>query len=849
MAEAHEPLVYCAADRDYFDTPGRIPDEDARYPLACDAVPEGWRRGARGLWTVLRPDGMGLPDQGWKIHVSATPRVAGVVLERSAEVLLRRRVPFKFLRSDRALRLMSDKNMSRGSSGKFITVYPADDADLEAVLGELVPAVDGMPGPYILSDLRIGPGPVHVRYGAFVDLSCADEDGLPVPALRDPSGELVPDVRSPVFRMPEWLSPPPVLEPHLAARRATSYAGFPYRIEKALHFTNAGGIYVARHRETGRQVVLREARPFAGIDAVADGVERLHREYRALMTLRGLSCVPEIYGLHTAWEHHFLAEEYVQGNTLFDEVIGRYPVPGRSAEGDAEARGSYASWVSTVIGNLARALEDIHERGLCFRDVHPRNVIIRPDDSVVLVDFEFAADIESADGLRVGARGFSAPAGTTPRDADAYALWATWLFALMPMVEATAFGPGKPDQIEAVARDRFGLTPEQGPRRPDAVLAKQRAEIAAAPSARPEVFGPAEWPVTRERLIAGIHTSATPDRDDRLFPAGWEVFQTGGHTLAHGAAGVLLALHRVGDTVPAEYVDWLVAAADRARPEPGYGLYDGLHGVAVVLDELGRREDAARIRARATASGEPVRAGFYGGQAGVALSLCRVAEHTGDPEPLEQATRIADRLTTLLGEGSAEGVRMPSSAGLMYGFSGPALLHLRLYRTTGEQRHLTAARECLEWDFERCATMPDGTMQVKKGHRHLPYLDEGAAGIALVAREYLDHAEDPAVAHFVAAAAPCFASSYVREPGLHHGRAGLVAALSMLGGARHEAALLTSIGNLTWHAVPKEDGLHVQGAGLLRLSADLATGSAGLLLALHTVFEGKGRLEALLPVS
>lgn len=849
MADAPEPLVFCAADRDFFDAPGRIPDEDTRYPLACDEVPAGWRRGAHGLWTVLRPDGVGLPEQGWKIHVSATPRVAGVVLERAAEVLLRRRVTFKFLRSERALRLMSDKNMSRGGSGKFITVYPADDADLAAILGELVPALDGMPGPYILSDLRIGPGPVHVRYGAFVDMRCADEDGLPVPALRDPSGELVPDVRSAVFRMPEWLSPPPVLEADLAARRATSFAGFPYKIEKALHFTNAGGIYVARHRETGRQVVLREARPFAGIDAAADGVERLHREYRALMTLRGLSCVPEIYGLHTAWEHHFLAEEYVQGTTLFDEVVGRYPVPGRTAEDDLAARRSYVAWVGTVIGNLARALDEIHERGLCFRDVHPRNVIVRPDDSVVLVDFEFASDIDSADGLRIGARGFSAPAGTNPLDADAYALWATWLFTLMPMVEATAFGPGKPDQIEAVARERFGLTPDQGPRRPDAVLAKQRAEIAAAPSAQPEAFGPAEWPVTRERLIAGIHASATPDRADRLFPADYRVFPTGGHTLAHGAAGVLLALHRVGATVPEEYVDWLVAAAERTRPEPGYGLYDGLHGTAVVLDELGRHEEASEIRARVLASGVPVRAGYHGGQAGVALSLCRVAERTGDSEPLEQATRMADRLTTLLRDGSAEGLRTPSNAGLMYGFSGSALLHLRLYRTTGEQRHLTAARECLEWDFERCVTMPDGTMQVKKGHRHLPYLDEGAAGVALVAREYLDHAEDPAAAHFVEAATPCFASSYVREPGLHHGRAGLLAALSMLGGPRYEAALLTSIGNLSWHAVPKDDGLYLQGAGLLRLSADLATGSAGLLLALHTVFEGKGGLDALLPVS
>jgi hypothetical protein len=842
MADVHEPLVHLAADRDFFEAPGRISDEDTRYPLAVGAVPEGWGRGARGLWTVLRPDSARLPDQGWKIHVSATPLVAGTVLHKAAEVLLRRRVVFKFLRSERALRLMSDKNMSRASSGKFITAYPADEAELETLLAELVAAVGGMPGPYILSDLRIGGGPVHVRYGAFVDLTCPDEDGVPVPALRDPSGELVPDVRGAVFRMPEWLTPPPVLETDLAARRVTSFADFPYRIEKALHFTNAGGIYVARHKHTGRQVVLREARPFAGIDLVADGVERLHREYRALMTLRGLPCVPEIYGLHTAWEHHYLAEEYVEGKTLFEEVVNRFPVVGRDT--DPEAMRAYAAWANRVIGNLAEALDAIHERGLAFRDVHPRNVIVRPDDSVALVDFEFASDIESADGLQIGARGFSAPAGATPREADAYALWATWLFTLMPMVEATTFGPGKPDQLEAAAREHFGLAPGLGPRRP------VFASTAAAKNDPHVEFTPETWPEIRERLIAGIHASATPERNDRLFPGSWRVFQTGGHTLAHGAAGVVLALHRVGAEVPEEYVDWLIAAADRAEPEPAYGLYDGLPGVAVVLDELGRHEAASAIRARlAEAGGGPLRAGYYGGQAGIALSLCRVASRAGESEPLDEAARIADRLARLTRDGAAEGLRLPRHAGLMFGMSGTALLQIRLHRITGERRYLTAAHEALKWDLARCVTMDDGTIQAKQGHRHLPYLDEGSIGISLVAREFLVHADDPELTAFIAAAKPCSASPYVREPALHRGRAGLVAALSLLGDAQDEAALLTSIRNFTWHAAPRQDGLYLPGSGLQRLSVDLETGSAGVLLALHTVFEGKGDLDTLLPLT
>ncbi|KKD01896.1 hypothetical protein, partial [Streptomyces sp. WM6386] len=74
------------------------------------------------------------------------------------------------------------------------------------------------------------------------------------------------------------------------------------------------------------------------------------------------------------------------------------------------------------------------------------------------------------------------------------------------------------------------------------------------------------------------------------------------------------------------------------------------------------------------------------------------------------------------------------------------------------------------------------------------------------------------------------------------------AILGLLGEPGQEDQVLGSIRRFSWHAVPKDSGLYFPGTGLMRLSADLATGSAGVLLALHTVFEGKGDLGELLPV-
>jgi hypothetical protein len=55
------------------------------------------------------------------------------------------------------------KYAPRGSSGKIVTIYPADEVACERILADLGQLLDGEPGPYILGDLRYGAGPLYVR--------------------------------------------------------------------------------------------------------------------------------------------------------------------------------------------------------------------------------------------------------------------------------------------------------------------------------------------------------------------------------------------------------------------------------------------------------------------------------------------------------------------------------------------------------------------------------------------------------------------------------------------------------------------------------------------------------------
>jgi hypothetical protein len=70
-------------------------------------------------------------------------------------------------------------------------------------------------------------------------------------------------------------------------------------------------------------------------------------------------------------------------------------------------------------------------------------------------------------------------------------------------------------------------------------------------------------------------------------------------------------------------------------------------------------------------------------------------------------------------------------------------------------------------------------------------------------------------------------------PGLFTGRAGILAYLAGRSpDPKSDPLVLKQIRGLSWHAVPYGDGVAFPGTALLRLSMDLATGNAGILLAL-----------------
>ncbi|GAA0848379.1 class III lanthionine synthetase LanKC [Streptosporangium amethystogenes subsp. fukuiense] len=602
MKETLPQLVtYCQADPVFFEPVWRIPDDDNRFPTARRPLPSGWRIGESDLWVVLLPPEIALPEQGWKIHVSGTDADAGTVCDLVVDFCVSRNIAVKFLRSKMAMRLLNNKYAERGGSGKLITLYPVDEDQLSEVLPALAELLRDFTGPYILSDLRYEDSPVYVRYGAFQPMTYTKSDGSPGYAIRTPDGQLVPDKRDPAFTVPEWVSIPEVLRESVAKHGSGTEEEFPWQIEKALHFSNGGGVYLARDEASGGYVVLVEARPHAGLDAGGvDAVTRLAHERDILERLSGLDCVPRLLGYRTIWEHHFLVEEYIEGKTLLDEMFERYPLA--SPDPSAETLAAYTRWATDILAKVDHALMSVHARGVRFADLHPENIIVRPDGRVALIDFEIASDLTDPQIPGLAAAGFAAPKELSGRAADDYVMNCLRQWIFLPIAPLQDRDPVKLISLTDVITEHFPVPPAFGTR-----LVRQFSKAKGPlgedrPAQMFSVENP-DWPAIRDSLVAGITASATPDRKDRLFPGDPQQFATGGFTVANGAAGVLWALRQVGAEVPSDYVDWLVTATRRAS-DPLPGLLNGLHGVAATLESLGRRREAAPERGESPRPGD-----------------------------------------------------------------------------------------------------------------------------------------------------------------------------------------------------------------------------------------------------
>ena len=637
-----------------------------------------WRISTDAFWSRVTPDGYCFRPQGWKVHVSATPLSAPMVLVRCAAVLIRSGCAFKFARDLSHVGALVDGHCPRGSGGKFLTAYPADDDRFRQIAAELDGATRDLHGPKILSDRPLRPGSlVHYRYGVVGTRPVLTNDGSFASLLVAPDGTAVADQRLAWFCPPRWAGSPfaEATRPPQAAPAAVRLAGR-FIVRRAILHANKGGVYIATDAQTETDVIVKQARRHigAGLDGT-DSRDDLRHEAEMLDTFAPLRISPRKIALFEQQGDLFLAEELIPGVRLEKWVTAR-----------ADRHPGEHLAPSAAIGLAARLVDLFamaQSTGLVLRDFNPNNIMVTPDEEFRLIDLEYVVH-PGVLARRRRTMAFAAPEqnaapvfGPVPgQDADRFSLGATLFYLL------TGAAPLFPADVPP----RRGLGERL--RELISIMAADSAPLAAlAPLIRGLMDEVPEnrWTVTRAReflrerahpRLDNYRSPCPPDVDGLLrdgltymigamtpgLPRLWASGDFGSSTdpcnVQHGAAGVLAVLVR--------------AAQADGRP----GLRDVVATAAGWIDE--RLGTVPRILP-----------GLYFGRSGTAWALHDAAGYLGD-------AKMASRAIGLAGRAPIAGWGNPDIA---HGLAGAGLAHLYLWQATGlsslRQRALLCANAVL----------------------------------------------------------------------------------------------------------------------------------------------------------
>ncbi|NYV72855.1 lanthionine synthetase LanC family protein [Streptomyces sp. UH6] len=913
---------YGLVDSRYYEPLSRRPITPEYRDALHRLLPEDWALRHGDIWLhALRPPDTArreaeTPAQGFKIHVSSSPAHALRLLDLVVPVCVDHGVAFKTAADPVLLGVLNSKLQERGRSGKFMTVYPPD----EQVFTELIEALyrrtvdEAVEGPYILSDRRYRDSRVlFYRYGGFRPPRRLNVDGTQSFPLTSPTGTHVADERLPYFQLPHWVRDPfaspsgtapgdaPADGPDTNGQEGdgpeadgTEGAGTVlhgrYRVEGALAFSNAGGVYHGTDTLTSAPVVVKEARrltnSWTSEDRTWDAVDVLCHEYDMVCHLRGLDFVPRPVDLFREWEHTFLVEERVEGIALHDFWARDDTIlaPYIRRQGRLDR---FVPRFREVAERLITMVEEVHARGVLLGDLSPNNILIDPVTlRMRFIDFECAVreDDEAAMleyGGRLGTPGFVHPERPSrdrllPHD-DWYAvgmilygcvLPVTALFGLNPAAEERFLDEfvalGVPARVKALvthltagsvdaAKAVLATWDEDGTDTGGAFGAGLRPTAGGAPPERaPDGLVP-EVHRTLDGLVDGLLRTADDRRSDRLWPSDPMVFATHPLGVAHGACGPALLLDAVTrEPLPEEITSWMLrrpVGTDTCPP----GLYLGLAGIAWTFHDLGLTDRAEELMAALYASPllyeEP---GVFLGAAGWGTAALRLHAATGAQVHLDHAVRAGEHLlTTAQHDGATSywrcGLDDSVHHGHGYGASGIALFLLHLHHATGDDRYRSCAVRALEFDLAH-ATVGELGMQwprIRGGTVVYPYWIHGSAGVGstlvrfhhvLGGERYGDLARRVADDTYV---------KYTYTPGLFEGLSGIGEFMldmhCFTGEERYRRRALDIAETLLWFAVESEDGTAFPGRSLTRVSHDYATGSAGVGLFLSRLVRPRAR--------
>ncbi len=153
-----------------------------------------------------------------------------------------------------------------------------------------------------------------------------------------------------------------------------------YRMIRKLGEGGMAVVYLAEHLNSGQEQVLKILD--TGVSTDPDFLDRFIREYGVISKISS----PYVIGIHDQGftnDHAYISMEYLPGGDLNERV--------RTGLSTAES--------IRIFRQLMQALTAVHAAGILHRDLKPHNIMFRADQSIALLDFGVAKEVNSRNNL------------------------------------------------------------------------------------------------------------------------------------------------------------------------------------------------------------------------------------------------------------------------------------------------------------------------------------------------------------------------------------------------------------------------------------------------------------------
>ncbi|MET7759099.1 protein kinase [Streptomyces sp. NPDC005389] len=214
-----------------------------------------------------------------------------------------------------------------------------------------------------------------------------------------------------------------------------------YELATVIGQGGMGQVWTAYDRRLDRRVAVKLLRP-ATMTGPSTAADELRRRFVRECRVTAHVDHPGLVTVHDAGsegEDLYLVMQYVEGADLADHLAEHDPYPWE--------------WAVSVAAQLCAVLAAVHAVPIVHRDLKPRNVMVRPDGSVIVLDLGVASVLDSDTtrlthtGSPIGSPAYMAPeqamGGAVGPSTDLYALGVLLhelLSGNVPFAGSTALG-------------------------------------------------------------------------------------------------------------------------------------------------------------------------------------------------------------------------------------------------------------------------------------------------------------------------------------------------------------------------------------------------------------------------